>query len=141
MSPKPPIELPSSYEKLPFEHIRVSHHPKHNPDPTPVVILTLFRPGKRNAFTVTMMEEIERSFALFDVDDRVKCVVVTGDGKIFCAGADLEIGFEGVKERVNDHKDGYVVSFDLTLKKGPPIKRHSRFSHVKNYYFFFLLEI
>ena len=50
---------------------------------------------------------------MFDVDPKVKCIVVTGDGRIFCAGADLEIGFgEGVSgeeaERVQDHRDGYV---------------------------------
>ena len=32
---------------------------------------------------------------MFDVDERVKCVVLTGAGKTFCAGADLEIGFNG----------------------------------------------
>ena len=33
---------------------------------------------------------------MFDVDERVKCIVLTGAGKTFCAGADLEIGFGAV---------------------------------------------
>lgn len=53
-----------------------------------------------------MMEEMERAFAMFDVDDRVKAIVVTGDGKMFCAGADLEMGLNGGSEPVNEHRDG-----------------------------------
>ncbi|KAF4302182.1 putative enoyl- hydratase isomerase protein [Botryosphaeria dothidea] len=100
------VSLPSSYETLPWSDIRVSHHPANSPSPTPIVIVTLHRPGKHNAFTGVMTEELERLFTLVDVDDRVRAVVVTGHGSIFCAGADLEIGFQGGKERVNDHRDG-----------------------------------
>lgn len=53
-----------------------------------------------------MMEEIERAFAMFDVDDRVKAIVVTGHGKMFCAGADLDVGLNGGNEPVNEHRDG-----------------------------------
>ncbi|KAK6349418.1 hypothetical protein TWF696_005702 [Orbilia brochopaga] len=98
--------LPASYSDLPYQHIRISHHPPSSPAPTPVVVLTLHRPGKHNAFTDTMRAEMVDAFTLFDADDRVKCIVVTGHGKIFCAGADLEIGFRGGQERINDHRDG-----------------------------------
>jgi enoyl-CoA hydratase/carnithine racemase len=100
------IELPGSYQDLPLKHIRLAHHPASSPTPTSIIILTLYRPGKHNAFTLTMMEELERALAMLDVDDRVKCVVFTGDGKIFCAGADLETGFVGGQEKNNDHRDG-----------------------------------
>lgn len=58
-----------------------------------------------------MRAEIETAYAMFDADARVKCVVVTGDGRIFCAGADLEIGFgEGTNgeeaEGITEHRDG-----------------------------------
>jgi len=58
-----------------------------------------------------MREEMERAYAMFDVDDRVKCIVVTGSGRIFCAGADLDVGFgKGSKgegaEGVGEHRDG-----------------------------------
>lgn len=106
---QPDIQLPNSYNDLKFTQIQTRHHDK---EPS-IIILTLYRPGKHNAFTDTMRQEIETAYAMFDVDDRVKCIVVTGDGRIFCAGADLEIGFgEGTSgqeaEKVQDHRDGYV---------------------------------
>jgi enoyl-CoA hydratase/carnithine racemase len=109
---KPDITLPSSYNVLNFTQIQTRHHEK---EPS-VIILTLYRPGNHNAFTDTMREEIERAYGMFDADERVKCIVVTGDGRIFCAGADLDDGFgEGVNgaeaERVQDHRDGYVERF------------------------------
>lgn len=76
-----------------------------------MIILTLYRPKNYNAFTDKMREEIEAAYAMFDVDERVKCIVVTGTGRIFCAGADLDVGFgEGAggegAEGVGEHRDG-----------------------------------
>jgi enoyl-CoA hydratase/carnithine racemase len=106
---KPDINLPASYNDLKFTQIQTRHHEK---EPS-VIILTLYRPKNHNAFTDTMREEIEAAYAMFDVDERVKCIVVTGTGRIFCAGADLDAGFgQGTfgedAERVQDHRDGYV---------------------------------
>jgi len=107
MTPPPqPISLPASYADLPLKDIRISHYPELSPTPTPIVILTLHRPGRHNAFTEAMTEEMEQAFAMFDVDDRVKCIIVTGHGKIFCAGADLATSFNRTQEKINEHRDG-----------------------------------
>jgi enoyl-CoA hydratase/carnithine racemase len=53
----------------------------------------LNRPDKLNAFSLTMAKELVEVFDLVDVDDRVKVVVMTGAGRAFCAGQDLDIGF------------------------------------------------
>ncbi|KAF9886596.1 hypothetical protein FE257_011236 [Aspergillus nanangensis] len=100
-----PIEVPSSYEKLPLGHVKVEHYPQGAPTATPVVVVVLNRPAKRNAFTQQMAEELEKVFAMFDVDERVKAIVMTGSGNTFCAGADLEIGFRGGQEKNQDHRD------------------------------------
>ncbi|KAL1960152.1 hypothetical protein VTO42DRAFT_8695 [Malbranchea cinnamomea] len=116
----PITPLPASYAALPTQHISLSHVPADSPTPTPVLLLTLNRPDKLNAFTDTMAREMVSVFETVDVDDRVKCVVVAGhpDSRAFCAGADLEIGFpkgkgkhggpsnrgDAVRER--EHRDG-----------------------------------
>lgn len=71
-----------------------------------MIVVTLNRPEKQNAFTVEMMDDFEKIYPMFDLDERVKVVVLTGAGRIFCAGADLERGFKGIqKERTIDHRD------------------------------------
>ncbi|KAI4131936.1 MAG: hypothetical protein LQ347_002767 [Umbilicaria vellea] len=99
------LELPLSYASLPYQHIRISHYPASSPTPTPVVVLTLYRPEKYNAFTALMAQELEEAFTLFSADDRVRCIVLTGHGKMFCAGADLQGELRGGDESASTHRD------------------------------------
>ena len=54
-----------------------------------ILTLTLNRPGKLNAFTVRMADELIDAFVSASADDAVGAVVVTGAGRAFCAGMDL----------------------------------------------------
>jgi enoyl-CoA hydratase/carnithine racemase len=57
-----------------------------------VLTITLNRPDRLNAFTETMMNELIAAFDASDADDDVRAVIVTGEGRGFCAGADLARG-------------------------------------------------
>ena len=57
-----------------------------------VGLVTLNRPERRNAYTPRMMEELVSVFTSADQDDRVRAVIVTGQGAAFCAGSDLAEG-------------------------------------------------
>jgi enoyl-CoA hydratase/carnithine racemase len=57
-----------------------------------IATITLNRPEKLNAFTGIMMAEMIDAFDQVDADDNVRCVIVTGAGRAFCAGADLSGG-------------------------------------------------
>ena len=57
-----------------------------------VATIMLSRHEKMNAFTGVMMRELLQAFDMVDADDAVRAVIVTGDGKAFCAGADLSGG-------------------------------------------------
>ena len=54
-----------------------------------VATVTLNRPEIHNAFNDVMIEELKDVFQRIAKDERVRVVVLTGSGKSFCAGADL----------------------------------------------------
>ncbi len=53
----------------------------------PIAIVTLNRPAKRNALSEKLWGELKKTFENFEPD--VRCVVLAGAGKHFCAGLDL----------------------------------------------------
>jgi enoyl-CoA hydratase/carnithine racemase len=57
-----------------------------------IMVITLNRPDKLNAYTGAMGSEIEDAFRRADVDDNVRAIIVTGAGRAFCAGADVSGG-------------------------------------------------
>ncbi len=56
-----------------------------------VLLLTLNRPDQLNAFTVEMANELVDAFEQASLDDSVGAIVVTGEGRAFCAGMDLSV--------------------------------------------------
>lgn len=56
-----------------------------------ILTLTLNRPDHLNAFTVEMGCELIEAFNRASDDDDVRAIVVTGQGKAFCAGMDLSV--------------------------------------------------
>lgn len=63
-----------------------------------VATVILSRPDKLNAFTPQMMRDILSVLDRTDADDAVRAVIFTGDGRAFCAGADLSSGAKGFIE-------------------------------------------
>ena len=61
-------------------------------EPDGLLLLTLARPEKLNAFTVKMCEELIDAYGRASRDDAVRVIVVTGSGRAFCAGMDLGVG-------------------------------------------------
>jgi 2-(1,2-epoxy-1,2-dihydrophenyl)acetyl-CoA isomerase len=54
-----------------------------------VATLTLARPDRLNSFTVQMHGEVQDALARVRADRAVRCLVLTGAGRGFCAGQDL----------------------------------------------------
>jgi enoyl-CoA hydratase/carnithine racemase len=57
-----------------------------------IATIRLHRPERLNAFTPEMARELIEAFDFADADDAVRVVIVTGEGRAFCAGADLAAG-------------------------------------------------
>jgi len=57
-----------------------------------ILTLTMNRPERLNAFNGAMGRDFQTALDAADVDDDIRVVIVTGEGRGFCAGADLEKG-------------------------------------------------
>jgi enoyl-CoA hydratase/carnithine racemase len=75
-----------------------------------ILTITLDRPDRLNAFTARMMFELIDAFDRADADDDVRAVIVTGRGRGFCAGADLEAGGDTFDASKRSAPEGAVGS-------------------------------
>jgi len=55
-----------------------------------IAFVTLFRPNRRNAFTLKMGRELEQVFKFISKEDQIRVVILTGEGTSFCSGLDLK---------------------------------------------------
>jgi enoyl-CoA hydratase/carnithine racemase len=55
-----------------------------------ILTITLNRPERLNVFSPVLGKELADAFGRADADDDVRVVIVTGAGRAFCAGADLD---------------------------------------------------
>lgn len=91
-----------------------------------IALLTLSRPEKMNALTAEMIHEFVDVLDQCDSDDEVKAVIVTGDGRAFCAGADISGGSESFADVSNDdarNTDGSVNYSSEAVRDGGLISK------------------
>ena len=62
----------------------------HHDTATGVATLTLDRPERLNALTFEVYAELRDTFAALDTEPGVRCVLLTGSGRGFCSGGDVE---------------------------------------------------
>jgi methylglutaconyl-CoA hydratase len=67
---------------MPYQHLRRT-------DDGVVTTVTLARPDSHNALNVGLIEELTTCFEEISDDDGVRVVVLAGEGRSFCAGADI----------------------------------------------------
>ena len=54
-----------------------------------IAIVRMSRPDKLNAMTVGLVQDLHDALSALHVDNSVRAIVLTGDGRGFCAGLDL----------------------------------------------------
>lgn len=70
-----------------------------------IVLITLNRPEKLNAWTPTMADEQAQVIEAANDDGSVGAIVMTGAGRGFCAGADMEATFKSRIDGVDPGND------------------------------------
>ena len=77
-----------------------------------VRVLTMNRPEKRNALDTVLTRALLDALRAADADDSVNCVVLTGAGQGFCAGADMA----EFKDLVPDKQHLVEARAELTMQ-------------------------
>ena len=87
-----------------------------------VGVLRLNRPEKLNAWTDTMARELTEQITAWNEDDAIGAILLTGEGRAFCAGADLQ----GFNQRLADDPDasrgaGRAVNWTNLIRESKPV--------------------
>jgi len=83
-----------------------------------VVLITLNRPDKLNAFNSQMRSDLTEAAKQASADDAVRVVVITGEGRAFSAGADISaIGDKSNVEDILNTEYGAFLSVIQTMPK------------------------
>ncbi|HEX2647329.1 MAG TPA: enoyl-CoA hydratase-related protein [Candidatus Dormibacteraeota bacterium] len=84
--------------------------------------VTLNRPDQRNPLSATMLRDLTAAFQWCRDEPDVRVVVLTGAGRVFCAGADLS-SFDGETSSLDKFRsrDLFVNLFLLMAELGKPI--------------------
>jgi enoyl-CoA hydratase len=87
-----------------------------------VATVTLNRPEQRNPLSATMLRDLAAALRWCKDESEVRVVVVTGAGRVFCAGADLS-SFDGETSTIDKFRsrDLFVDLFVLMAELGKPI--------------------
>jgi enoyl-CoA hydratase/carnithine racemase len=86
-----------------------------------VATVTLNDPDKRNMLSGAMLSEVVAAMEMARDSEEVRAVVLTGAGKVFCAGADLG-GFASETSLIEKHfgSDLFLEFFRLMPRLGKP---------------------
>jgi enoyl-CoA hydratase/carnithine racemase len=90
-----------------------------------VATITLNRPDRLNAATFEMGEQLTEAFAEVDRDPEVRAVVITGAGRAFCAGDDVEKAWgdprmEATMQWLGDVRPGMTPEAQMFLECRKP---------------------
>ena len=87
-----------------------------------VATVTLNRPEQRNPLSAVMLRDLAAAFQWCRDESDVRVVVLTGAGRVFCAGADLS-SFDGEMTGLERYRsrDLFVDLFILMAELGKPI--------------------
>ena len=76
-----------------------------------ILTITLNRPDRLNAFTLRMKDEVVHALAEADRNDDIRAVIVTGAGKVFCAGMEMQ-----------PEDGGHLFGYDDAEGMDPPLE-------------------
>ncbi|MEY4361837.1 MAG: hypothetical protein RL391_1143 [Actinomycetota bacterium] len=89
-----------------------------------IATITLNAPERLNTISGTMLNELSDQLLRADRDRTVRCIVLTGAGKAFCAGLDLAAQM-GQKQALGVLDTGGDMGSEFDLRTAPPVVLHN----------------
>ena len=89
-----------------------------------VATLTLDAPHRMNTISGPMLAAISSRLLEADRDPEVRCIVLTGAGRAFCAGLDLQAQMAGPQGGLGNLGDAEAFTGEIDLRDAPPIVLH-----------------
>ena len=86
-----------------------------------VLIITLNRTERQNAWTYQMGGDLNAAVAAANADDDVNAIVITGAGRGFCAGADIEAVFKAQSEGEDVSEGGGAGNWVKVVRESKPM--------------------
>lgn len=90
-----------------------------------VATLTLDAPERMNTISGPMLQQISELLLRADADPEVRCIVLTGSGRAFCAGLDLKAQMAGPKGGLGNLGGGEAFTGEFDLRSAPPVVLHN----------------
>lgn len=89
-----------------------------------VAVVTLNRPEKLNAWTGAMEKSVKAAMAEASADEKVRAIVLTGAGRGFCAGADMDLlqKIEATGGEKREQSDGKDAEAAFKAAAGPDLE-------------------
>jgi enoyl-CoA hydratase len=82
----------------------------------PVAVLSLARPDKLNAINPRMIAELHTALDSLEGDEDIHAIVVSGQGRAFCAGFDLQAGIEAARSTEEEWRRAIDADLELIMR-------------------------
>lgn len=90
-----------------------------------VATITLNAPQRMNTISAAMLEDLSARLLQADADREVRCIVLTGAGRAFCAGLDLGSQMSAPKGTLGGLGGLDNAAGELDLRTAPPVVLHN----------------
>ena len=90
-----------------------------------VATITLNAPGRMNTISGLMLDQLTERLLQADRDREVRCIVLTGAGKAFCAGLDMAAQMNAKPGSLGNMGGGEGIPGELDLRATPPTVLHN----------------
>ena len=89
-----------------------------------IATITLNAPQRMNTISGAMLDQLSEHLLAADRDRDVRCIVLTGAGRAFCAGLDLAAQMQASPGALGNMGGGTSIPGEFDIRNAPPIVLH-----------------